>query len=273
MRAALGHRLLSRGREGVCLLPEWICASMAETCRKNAWRPAFYAVTLPSRTGCPFGMAVPALLQHIESLAASSVPFMVVLAHPMGYLDPGVEVVVQRLRAEFGPRAQEMIFLDLSQAYGDREFFDALTACGSMYWSHNGNKLICCGGAVESMAVVRAGAGCEAYRREIETNRAAARKEVGSATEVLRAASSFLGSDRQEPLLSGQGVTRSSRHRTVIWLPDAGRSQRVRIHLRQQGLGQSVLERPQGANHHPSEAFQIWRATTFLLFPCRRAPC
>ncbi|SAI47006.1 Uncharacterised protein [Bordetella ansorpii] len=236
-------------RHGVCLLPEWICESMVQAARAAHWQPAFYAVLPPGRAEVALQMDLDDLQQRYAAVAG---PKAVLLAHPMGYVDPHCAAFAN------GGAPSCPCFIDWSQSYGSIPLQPSLSRCCAAYVSFNGNKLIGDGGAVR-LTVAHPGVDLGLHF-----------------ARVARLKRDWLQAYLQDNELTGaiQDASWGAQHhsspmRTVLqWhrLPAA-----VQGRLRRLGMVQPLLENPRADHVSPSHAYQRWHAQIMLMFSSPRA--
>ncbi|CDL81701.1 hypothetical protein [Xenorhabdus szentirmaii] len=126
---------------GYCLLPEWICQSMVDSVYAANWQPLFYPVLPPAQASMILQADIQALM---KMLIARPQPCAVLLAHPLGYIDPGCLAFLRQMQNNH----QVHVFLDLSQGYGRKDCLQEILHVSAAYYSFNGNKLIGTGGAL-----------------------------------------------------------------------------------------------------------------------------
>ncbi|AYA40658.1 hypothetical protein HZS38_09715 [Xenorhabdus nematophila] len=127
--------------EGYCLMLEWICQSMVESIYAANWQPHFYQVLPPEQASMILQADIQAMMEMLNNLPQ---PCAVLLAHPLGYIDPSCMEFLQQIQKN--PNIH--VFLDLSQGYGRRDCQQEIRHVHAAYFSFNGNKLIRTGGAL-----------------------------------------------------------------------------------------------------------------------------
>lgn len=132
---------------GICLLPEWICHAMTQSVLEASWEPRFYEVTEITKARIPFELSFQDLMAKLKQSLNFGNWVAVLLAHPLGYIDPNVVQLLSLCRANL--KSQSIcLFLDLSQSYGRFDFIKEIKLVDATYISFNGNKLINTGGAI-----------------------------------------------------------------------------------------------------------------------------
>lgn len=235
--------------QGDCLLPEWICSSMVDAVLAAKWRPHFYPVLPPSKAATVLQADFSQL--HRQCLRMRG-RYAVLLAHPVGHIDPGCADFIATRSTE----SNASCFIDWSQSYG-LAALDIASAV-AIYVSFNGNKLISHGGAMRFSQKNRDSSpfSWTDFRLEAQKKFAAMHaylKEQGLANAIREAR---LYTEYQ-----------SSPMRTVLsWsrLPSS-----VQRRLENLGMVQPLLRRP-CPDLHASPEYQQWLDHIMLMFPAPR---
>lgn len=229
---------------GLCLLPEWICESMVEAVHQAGWIVDFYPVMPPDLARVPLEVSEGEVRRRV---ARASRPCVVLLAHPLGYIDPSISALI----AHDWPGQCPVLLLDSSQSYGLFPIWPSSERVMATYVSFNGNKLIDMGGALRMTAPMPENASpCFA---------AEARRKF----DVLRHHLHVLGvSSLAEPL--GCAAYHVSPMRTVLSWPQTQALHRKR--LLSGGMVQPFLAQPRQCGHRMSPAYDAWARDFMLMF-------
>jgi hypothetical protein len=235
---------------GSCLLPEWICESMVEAVRAAHWQPCFYPVLPPSRAEV-FLQADFEQLRVLGQKRDSAVALL--LAHPMGYVDPGCADFLSDMEHE----SELACFLDWSQGYGMAPLDRSIDHIHAAYLSFNGNKLVDTGGALRLSSPGRARIRWPCFQREARRKRARLQR--------------FLRANHLEQsitLATLYAEHQSSPMRTALdWkaLP-----RKAQVQLLRQGMVQPLLAEPRIQGSRASDAYRQWQERVMLMFHAPR---
>lgn len=229
---------------GLCLLPEWICDSMVEAVYQAGWDVDFYPVVSPDRARVPLEASEGEVRRRV---ARAPSPCVVLLAHPLGYIDPSVSALI----ANDWPGQRPVLLLDASQGYGLFPVWPDTQRVTATYVSFNGNKLIDMGGALRVAA--------SADRHVRPCFAAEARRKF----DVLRHHLQALGiTSLAEPM--GCAAYHVSPMRTVLnW------SQTQTLHRKRLSSGGMVQPFPAESlrqGYRMSSAYSAWAKDFMLMF-------
>ncbi|PHM70202.1 hypothetical protein [Xenorhabdus kozodoii] len=248
--------LQSMAAQGYCLLPEWICQSMVESVYAANWQPLFYPVLPPEQASMILQADIQAMMERLSALPQ---PCAVLLAHPLGYIDPNCMVFLQ----EFQKNHNIYVFLDLSQGYGRKDCIQEILHVHAAYYSFNGNKLIHTGGALRLHLTGREHIPCSV--RNIFT------RFYGAAEEKFAALKAHLQSHCIEEDIDHASLYasyQSSPYRTVLnWQKCSPALQTL---LKHQGLVQPLLAEPRQEKGHSSSNYHQWCEKVMLMFSSPR---
>ena len=269
VRGAFHDDLTEISQHGICFLPEWICVEMSESVLLAGWEPKWYPVSEPAKQISPLALDARELLQEIEKqqLRTPSTKIAVLLAHPFGYLDPSIDLLLTQWEKNKGIHP----FLDLSQSYGTFDFGKQISLARRAYISFNGRKLISSGGAITVSPHAASSVEYQNWQSKF------ARLATGQMSHAVAKFSSLahsLDQDKQTRIISSFddvniNVLRSNAHRTALNLTTANDTT-LRVKLDHNGFGQPLHPSPQAALWRPSVAYRLWEQSIFLLFPTNR---
>ncbi len=248
--------LSALAQHGYCLMPEWICQSMVDSVYAAHWQPLFYPVLSPKKANMILQADLQIMIQMLDSL---SPPCAVLLAHPLGYIDPNCMAFL--LQAQKKPDIH--LFLDLSQSYGREDYLQEILNVHAAYFSFNGHKLIRTGGALR--LCLTGGETIPLSVREIFTT------FYHVATAQFETLENYLKSQTIENIIRTVSLYpfyQSSPYRTVLnWekcSPD------LQVRLKQQGLVQPLLAEPRQNQAHTSLNYRQWCHQVMLMFSSPR---
>ncbi|WP_086111314.1 hypothetical protein [Xenorhabdus beddingii] len=242
--------------QGYCLMPEWICHSMIESVYAANWQPLFYPVLPPEQASMILQADIQVMMKMLSDLPQ---PCAVLLAHPLGYIDPGC--------MEFLRKTQKIcnihVFLDLSQGYGRKNCLPEILHAHATYYSFNGNKLIRTGGALRLCLTDREPIPLSV--RNIFTVFYTAADETFSALTDGLKSHAIEEEIRNASLYAPQ---QSSPYRTVLnWEKCSSSLQTL---LKRQGWVQPLLAEPGQGKRPPSSNYHQWCKNVMLMFSSPR---
>ncbi|MDC9588387.1 hypothetical protein PSI23_03415 [Xenorhabdus sp. XENO-10] len=242
--------------QGYCLMPEWICQSMVESIYAANWQPLFYPVLPPAQASMILQADIQAMVEMLNRLPQ---PCAVLLAHPLGYIDPGCMEFLQKTQNSHNIH----VFLDLSQGYGRQDCLPEILHVHAAYYSFNGNKLIRTGGALRLCLTGRENIPLSV--RNIFTD------FYVTAEEKFTALKDYLKSHLIEDEIrdiSLYASYQSSPYRTVLnWGKCSSSLQTL---LKHQGLVQPLLTEPRQEKGRSSSSYHQWCEKVMLMFSSPR---
>ncbi|REF28447.1 hypothetical protein BDD26_3350 [Xenorhabdus cabanillasii] len=242
--------------QGDCLMPEWICQSMVESVYAANWQPRFYPVLSPEQASVVLQADIHAMMDMLNALPQ---PCAVLLAHPLGYIDPECLAFLQQKQNI--PHVH--VFLDLSQGYGRENCLQELLHVHAAYYSFNGNKLIRTGGALRLRLTNRKPV--PASVRNIFTAFYTAAEEKFAA---LRNQLKFHAIEDDIHNASLYAAYQSSPYRTVLDWEKCSPS--LQTLLKHQGLIQPLLAEPRQEKGLLSSNYHQWCESIMLMFSSPR---
>ncbi|MDC9603482.1 hypothetical protein [Xenorhabdus griffiniae] len=238
--------------QGYCLMPEWICQSMVDSVYAANWQPLFYPVLPPEQASMILQADIQAMMAMLSSLPQ---PCAILLAHPLGYIDPGCIEFLREIQSS--PNIH--VFLDLSQGYGRKDCLQELLHVHAAYYSFNGNKLIHTGGALRLRLTNRKYIS-SSVRDIFTTFYITAEKKFAALREYLQ--SHFIEDDIHN--VSLYASYQSSPYRTALNWEKCSPS--LQTLLKHQGLVQPLLAKPRQKKAHSSLNYHQWCEKVMLMF-------
>ncbi|MDC9593444.1 hypothetical protein [Xenorhabdus sp. IM139775] len=242
--------------QGDCLMPEWICQSMVESVYAANWRPRFYPVLPPEQASVVLQADIQAMIDMLNTLQQ---PCAVLLAHPLGYIDPGYTAFLQQKQNT--PHAH--LFLDLSQGYGRKDCLQEILHVHAAYYSFNGNKLIRTGGALRLHLTNRETIPSP-IRNIFTAFYTAAEEKFAALREHLKCHA--ITDDIHHASL--YAAYQSSPYRTILDWEKCSPS--LQILLQHQGLVQPLLAEPRQEKGLSSSNYHQWYRKVMLMFSSPR---
>ncbi|BET96411.1 hypothetical protein [Xenorhabdus taiwanensis] len=238
--------------QGYCLMPEWICQSMVESVYAANWQPLFYPVLPPKQASMILQADIQATMAMLNALPQ---PCAILLAHPLGYIDPGCMKFLRKIQNNHNIH----VFLDLSQGYGKKDCLQELLHVHAAYYSFNGNKLIRTGGALRLRLTSREHIP-SSVRNILTTFYIAAEEKFAALREHLQ--SHFIEDDIHN--VSLYALYQSSPYRTVLNWEKCSPS--LQTLLKHQGMVQPLLAKPRQEKEHSSLNYHQWCEKVMLMF-------
>ncbi|KLU16248.1 MULTISPECIES: hypothetical protein [Xenorhabdus] len=242
--------------QGYCLMPEWICQSMVESVYAANWQPLFYPVLSPEQASMILQADIQAMMAMLNSLPQ---PCAILLAHPLGYIDPGCREFLREIQSNHNI----YVFLDLSQGYGRKECLQELPHVHAAYYSFNGNKLLSTGGALRLRLTNREHIPA-AVRNILTAFYTAAEEKFAVLRKHLQ--SHFIEDDIHN--VSLYASYQSSPYRTVLNWEKCSPS--LQTLLKHQGLVQPLLANPRQEKAYSSLNYHQWCEKVMLMFSSPR---
>ncbi len=242
--------------QGYCLMPEWICQSMVESVYAANWQPLFYPVLPPKQASMILQADFQAVMEMLSPLPQ---PCAMLLAHPLGYIDPGCMEFLRRIQNNHNIH----VFLDLSQGYGRKDCLQELLHVHAAYYSFNGNKLIRTGGALR-LRLTNKEHIPSSVRNIFTTFYTAAEEKFVALREHLQ--SHFIEDEVHN--VSLYASYQSSPYRTVLNWEKCSPS--LQTLLKHQGLVQPLLANPRQEKGHCSLNYHQWCEKVMLMFSLPR---
>lgn len=268
IRQGFRRELEGLGRTGRCLLPEWICREMSDHVEAAGWQPVFIKVMHPGNASVPLQLNMLHLLKQLRKLSFVRDPVVILLAHPMGYVDPGIEEALKNgLLRKACPRVR--LVLDLAQSYGVYDFGRTIQTVDSTYVSFNGRKLISLGGALKLGPEVSG----QTYKLLMHSWSKAASEQLVVAKQALcNLAMRYpdVGSALEAGRARFPSSLRSNAHR--LFLSSHCLNDVTLDALGREGFAQALLANPQGRRAKESLAYRDWAGSFVLLFHEQRIP-
>jgi hypothetical protein len=258
VRDSFSADLKNLGPSGVCYLPEWICSAMSEAALNAGWQVFFYNVLKPDSAEIPLQADLSDLdfkLKQCVGLKA------VLLAHPLGYQDPGIGKWI-----DLNVNKKMNVFLDLAQSYGRITFEDEIKNVASTYCSFNGRKLIRDGGGV--LFKVNSSNTSMKNSLYMDSFRIAAEKQILDMAMSLRKLSLMIGNTEFTELQQaqwGMNILRSNYYRTVLKKSELSNND-LNLIL-SSGYAQPVHTSPNQNFYKQSDNYKLWVDETILIFP------
>ncbi|WP_139838869.1 hypothetical protein [Xenorhabdus vietnamensis] len=256
MRSFFREDLQAIAPQGYCLMPEWICQSMVESVYAANWQPLFYPVMPPAQASVILQADIQTMTEMLNALPQ---PCAVLLAHPLGYIDPGCIEFLRKIQNT--PNIH--VFLDLSQGYGRKGYLQEILHVHAAYYSFNGNKLICTGGALRLCLTDRENIPLSA--RDIFTAFYVAAEEKFIALRDYLKSHVIEDDIRNASLYASH---QSSPYRTILnWEKCSSSLQAL---LKRQGLVQPLLAEPRQEKEQSSSNYHQWCEKVMLMFSSPR---
>ncbi|MDC9580306.1 hypothetical protein PSI15_01725 [Xenorhabdus sp. PR6a] len=242
--------------QGDCLMPEWICQSMVESAHAAHWQPHFYPVLPPKQASVVLQADIQAMMDMLNALPQ---PCAILLAHPLGYIDPQCLAFLQQTQNSHHAH----VFLDLSQGYGRKDCLQEILHVDAAYYSFNGNKLIRTGGALRLRLTNR-----ETIPSSVRNIFTAFYTAAEEKFAVLRDQLKCHAIEDNIHHASLYAAYQSSPYRTVLDWEKCSPS--VQTLLQHQGLVQPLLAEPRQEKGLSSENYHQWCEKVMLMFSSPR---
>ncbi|WP_145956888.1 hypothetical protein [Xenorhabdus miraniensis] len=237
-------------------MPEWICQSMVGAVYAANWQPLFYPVLPPEQASMILQADIQALMEMLSPLPQ---PCAVLLAHPLGYIDPGCIEFLRKIQNNHNIH----VFLDLSQGYGRKDCRQEMLRVHAAYYSFNGNKLIRTGGALRLRLTDKEPIP-SSVRNIFTTFYTVAEEKFTVLRNHLKA--HVIDDDIHNASLYAS--YQSSPYRTVLDWEKCSSS--LQTFLKRQGLVQPLLAEPRQEKGHPSSSYHRWCEKVMLMFSSPR---
>jgi len=251
-------------------LPEWICFEMSQKALLVTNLCFWYPVDSYEKSQIPLQTNWKKLKEMIKKVNPSlKNPVIVLLAHPMGFIDPGMLSFLKAFKKDEGI----YFYLDCAQSYGRYDFSHYLNYVKALYISFNGNKLLSCGGAIRISTYGNNNPKLsnERYLKLKEEIKKAVHRQalnwIGMLNDLKTTYSIndlCLNSYMKRfdiPYL------RSNRHRTVF---EISKSDLLFEEFQKKGFGQTIHKDPQNGLIKTSKSYKSWEDAVLLLFSKRR---
>ncbi|MDX8000318.1 hypothetical protein FE394_14215 [Xenorhabdus sp. Reich] len=242
--------------QGYCLMPEWICQSMVESVYAANWQPRFYPVLPPEQASMILQADIQAMMEMLDALPQ---PCAVLLAHPLGYIDPDCMAFLRQIQKN----RHIHVFLDLSQGYGRKDCQQEIRHVHATYFSFNGNKLIRTGGALR-LCLAGSEDTPDSVSNIFTTFYIAAEKGFNTLNGYLK--SQMIEDDIH--FASLYSSYQSSPYRTILHWEKCSSS--LQVLLKRQGLVQPLLAEPRQKKEQTSSNYRQWCEQVMLMFSSPR---